>query len=74
MAIAKFRNLSEEELKAEEAKVSEELFRIRFAKSLGKHEGVAKIKPLKLDIARLKTLSRERAIQVTRTNGIAGGK
>lgn len=60
MAIEKFRNLSDEELKSEESKLSEQLFRIRFAKSLGKQEGVSRIKSLKLDVARIKTLARER--------------
>lgn len=60
MEIEKFRNLSNEELKNEGAKASEQLFRIRFAKSLGKQEGVGKIKSLKLDIARIKTIARER--------------
>ncbi len=62
MDIAKIRGLSEEELKGEEAKVAEQLFRIRFAKSLGKQEGVGKIRGLKQDIARIKTITRERAL------------
>ncbi len=52
MEIDKIRNLSDDELKSEEAKAAEQLFRIRFAKSLGKQEGVGKIKSLKLDIAK----------------------
>lgn len=60
MEIEQFRSMSDEDLKSEEAKASEQLFRIRFAKSLGKQEGVGKIKTLKLDIARIKTLARER--------------
>ena len=60
MEIDKIRNLSDEELKLEEVKVSEQLFRIRFAKSLGKQEGVGKIKSLKIDIARIKTIKRQR--------------
>lgn len=60
MEIEKFRSLSNEELKNEEARVSEQLFRIRFAKSLGKQEGIGKMKSLKLDIARMQTLTRER--------------
>ncbi len=43
MELEKIRNLSDEELKLEEAKAAEQLFRIRFAKSLGKQEGVGKI-------------------------------
>jgi large subunit ribosomal protein L29 len=67
MELEKIRGLSDEELKAEEAKTAEQLFRIRFAKSLGKQEGVGKIKSLKIDIARFKTLARERHIENART-------
>jgi large subunit ribosomal protein L29 len=66
MELEKIRGLSDEELKAEEAKTAEQLFRIRFAKSLGKQEGVGKIKSLKLDIARFKTIARERHIDNAR--------
>jgi large subunit ribosomal protein L29 len=62
MEIEKIRNLSDEDLKSEEAKAAEQLFRIRFAKSLGKQEGVGKIKSLKLDIARFKTIVKERQL------------
>jgi large subunit ribosomal protein L29 len=62
MELDKIRNLSDEDLKAEEAKAAEQLFRIRFAKSLGKQEGAGKIKSLKLDIARFKTIARERSL------------
>ncbi|MGA7158050.1 MAG: 50S ribosomal protein L29 [Acidobacteriaceae bacterium] len=60
MEIDKIRNMSDDELKNEEAKAAEQLFRVRFAKSLGKQEGIGKIKTLKLDIARIKTIARER--------------
>ena len=62
MEIEKIRNLSDEELKSEEAKAAEQLFRIRFAKSLGKQEGIGKIKSLKLDIAKFKTIAKERSL------------
>jgi large subunit ribosomal protein L29 len=65
MELEKIRGLSDEELKAEEAKTAEQLFRIRFAKSLGKQEGVGKIKSLKLDIARFKTVARQRTLAAT---------
>ena len=65
MEIDKIRSLSDEELKSEEIKASEQLFRIRFAKSLGKQEGVGKIKTLKLDIARIKTIAKERSLVAT---------
>jgi len=62
MELEKIRGLSDEELKAEEAKTAEQLFRIRFAKSLGKQEGIGKIKSLKIDIARFKTIAKERVL------------
>ena len=62
MELEKVRNLSGEELKGEEARVAEQLFRIRFAKSLGKQEGIGKIRSLKKDVARMKTIARERQL------------
>ena len=62
MEIDKIRNMSDDELKNEEAKAAEQLFRIRFAKSLGKQEGIGKIKSLKLDIARFKTIAKQRSL------------
>jgi large subunit ribosomal protein L29 len=62
MELDKIRNLSDEELKTQEAQAAEQIFRIRFAKSLGKQEGVGKLASLKLDIARIKTIARERKL------------
>ncbi len=62
MELEKIRGLSDEELKAEEAKAAEQLFRIRFAKSLGKQEGIGNIRSLKHDIARIKTIAKERSL------------
>ncbi len=72
MELDKIRNLSDEELKNEEAKASEQLFRIRFAKSLGKQEGLKNLHTLKLDIARFKTVARERQIESSRQLASAG--
>ena len=62
MELENIRNMSEEELKGEEVRVAEQLFRIRFAKSLGKQEGVGRIGGLKKDVARIKTIARERVL------------
>ena len=62
MELDKIRGLSDEELKGEEAKAAEQIFRIRFAKSLGKQEGIKNLRSLKLDIARIKTIARERQL------------
>ena len=73
MELDKIRGLSDEELKGAEATAAEQLFRIRFAKSLGKQDGIGKIKSLKLDIARIKTIARERK-EAGRTLAVKAGK
>jgi large subunit ribosomal protein L29 len=62
MELEKIRNLSEDELKSQQAKTAEQLFRLRFQQSLGNNEGVKKLRGLKLDIARIKTVAREREL------------
>ena len=62
MDFEKIRNLSDDELKSEQVKAAEQLFRIRFQKSLGNTEGLKKLRTLKLDIARIKTAERQRIL------------
>lgn len=62
MELDKIRTLNDDELKTEEAKAGEQIFRIRFQKSLGQTEGIKKLRSLKLDVARMKTIARERAL------------
>ena len=62
MELDKLRSQSDDELVATRNKSAEELFRLRFQKSLGNQEGVKKLRGLKLDIARTKTIARERVI------------
>jgi large subunit ribosomal protein L29 len=62
MEFEKIRNLNDDELKSEQTKAAEQLFRIRFQKSLGNVEGIKKLRTLKLDIARIKTIEREREL------------
>jgi large subunit ribosomal protein L29 len=62
MELEKIRNLSDAELVTTGSNAAEQLFRLRFQKSLGNQEGVKKVRILKLDIARTQTIARERAI------------
>lgn len=62
MELEKIRNLTDDELKSQKTKSAEQLFRIRFQKSLGNNEGIKKLRVLKLDIARIHTVARERTI------------
>jgi len=67
MELEKIRNLTDEELISQQAKAAEQLFRLRFQKSLGNNEGIKKLRVLKLDIARAKTIARERTIAAAKT-------
>jgi large subunit ribosomal protein L29 len=62
MELDKIRNLSGGELKLEEAKAAEQLFRLRFQMKLGQSEGVKKLRGLKKDVARIQTIAREREL------------
>lgn len=62
MELEKIRNLGADELKHEEQQASEQLFRLRFQMRLGQTEGVKKLRGLKKDIARMKTIAREHAL------------
>ena len=66
MELTKIRNWSDDELKVQETQFSEQLFRIRFQAKLGQNEGVKKLRELRKDIARIKTVARERALGIDR--------
>jgi len=66
MEIEKIRNLNDDEMKSQQAKAGEELFRLRFRMSLGNQEGTKKLRGLKLDIARIQTVARERELHIER--------
>lgn len=71
MELTKIRNWSDEELKTEEAKAAEQLFRIRFQAKLGQNDGVKKLRELRKDIARIKTVSRERTLNIRGAEAVA---
>ncbi len=59
--------LTEPELKTHETQAGEQLFRLRFQKSLGNTEGTSKLRTLRKDIARIKTAARQRTLGLTTT-------
>ncbi len=62
MEIEKIRNLNDEELVRQEKQSAEQLFRLRFQMKLGQNEGVKKLRDLRKDVARIKTIARQRAL------------
>jgi large subunit ribosomal protein L29 len=72
MEIIKIRDLGDQELKQEELKAAEQIFRLRFQLKLGQTEGVKKLRSLKRDIARFKTIEQERALGIRGAAAVAG--
>ena len=62
METEKIRNLNDDELARQEKPSAEQLFRLRFQMKLGQNEGVKKLRDLRKDVARIKTIARERAL------------
>ncbi|MBQ1907740.1 MAG: 50S ribosomal protein L29 [Firmicutes bacterium] len=63
MKIEKIRNMSQTELASEEMKLKKELFNLRFQHVTGQLESPAKMKEIKRDIARIKTVIRENELK-----------
>lgn len=59
MKIRELRELSVDELKQREMELQDQLFKLRFQKSLGQLDNPMKIRNIKRDIARIKTLLKE---------------
>jgi large subunit ribosomal protein L29 len=64
MELQKIRNLSDAELQHQEKTAAEQLFRLRFQVSLGQNDGMKKIRELRKEIAQIKTVARERELEI----------
>jgi len=62
MTAEELRQLSDEDLKARVSEFKEALFRMRFKLALGNTDVVKQLRQSRKDLARVKTLLRERAI------------
>lgn len=60
MKIKELNELSPEELKHKQQELVDQLFKLRFQKSLGQLESPMKVKNVRRDIARIKTLLNRR--------------
>jgi large subunit ribosomal protein L29 len=61
----KVRNLTAEELVSQEREFSDQLFKLKFQLNMGQTESLKKIRGLRRDIARVKTIARERELTAT---------
>jgi large subunit ribosomal protein L29 len=57
----KMREMSLDDLRGEERKLAEQMFRLRFQKALGQLDNALKIRETRRDLARVKTLLKEKA-------------
>ncbi|HRV91224.1 MAG TPA: 50S ribosomal protein L29 [Anaerolineae bacterium] len=62
MKAFEIRNLSDKEIQTKIEEVSEEMFNLRFQLSIGQLKDPSRVSVLKRDVARLKTILRERQL------------
>jgi large subunit ribosomal protein L29 len=60
MKVAEFRDLAVDELRQREKEMDDQVFRLRIQKSMGQVEAAQKLKTLRRDLARVKTVLREK--------------
>jgi large subunit ribosomal protein L29 len=63
----KVRNLNDDELKHQESDLNDQLFKLKFQLNMGQTESLKKIRGLRRDIARVKTIARERELAAAKT-------
>jgi large subunit ribosomal protein L29 len=61
--LGSLRDMSDEDLQAEVARLKESLFRLNFKLALGEVDAVKRIRQEKRSLARIQTLAREREMQ-----------
>jgi len=67
MKSEKVRNLTDEELRHQERDLNDQLFKLKFQLNMGQTESLKKIRGLRRDIARVKTITRERELAAAKT-------
>ena len=61
MKVEEIRELSTDVLRERERELDDQLFRLRIQKSMGQLEAPAKVRDLRRDLARVKTILREKS-------------
>jgi large subunit ribosomal protein L29 len=62
MKAEKVRNSTDEELRHQERELNDQLFKLKFQLNMGQTESLKKLRGLRKDIARVKTIVREREL------------
>jgi large subunit ribosomal protein L29 len=66
MKAEKVRNLTDVELNHQERELNDQLFKLKFQLNMGQTESLKKMRGLRKDIARVKTIARERELAAAR--------
>ncbi len=66
MKADKIRNQTDVELKHQERELADQLFKLKFQLNMGQTESLKKIRGLRKDIARVKTILREQELAAAR--------
>ena len=66
MKAAEIRDLGADELGAKERELTDQLFRMRIQKSMGQLEAPARVREVRRDLARVKTILREKSSEGNR--------
>jgi large subunit ribosomal protein L29 len=61
MKVAEIRELTVDDLRAREKDLDDQLFRLRIQKSMGQLEAPAKVREVRKDLARIKTILKEKS-------------
>ncbi|MGD0975332.1 MAG: 50S ribosomal protein L29 [Candidatus Korobacteraceae bacterium] len=67
MKAEKIRNFTDEELLHQEHELNDQLFRLKFQLNMGQSESLKKIRGLRKDIARIKTVQRAKSLAAAKT-------
>ncbi len=67
MKVDKVRDLTDVELKHQERDLADQLFKLKFQMNMGQTESLKKIRGLRRDIARVKTILREQELGAAKT-------
>ncbi len=65
MDAEKIRNLTDPELQHQQRELNDQLFRLKFQLRMGQTESLKKIRGLRKDVARVKTIIRQRELGIT---------
>jgi len=69
MKPSELRAMTDQELRAKEREVAHELFLLRFRHAAGQLDNAARLRTLRRELARIKTIIRERELGIRRSEG-----